>query len=80
MNTQTHHVAGRDLVHMSTEHQRGRRGRPPRPGRARLHALVPRPLIELLDSDAKADGMPMCDKLAEILAAHYSGQVMQRAS
>jgi hypothetical protein len=67
---------------MSTQtHQTGRRGRPPKPGRARLHAFVPAALVELLESDAAANGMPMSDRLAEILAAWYSGQeAMPKAS
>jgi len=61
--------------------QTGRRGRPPKPGRARLHAFVPAPLVKILEADAAANGMPMSDRLAEILAAWYSGQeAIQRAS
>jgi hypothetical protein len=50
----------------------GRRGRPPKPGRVRVNALVPAPLVALLADDAKANGIAKSDRLAEILAAWYS--------
>jgi hypothetical protein len=67
---------------MSTQpHQTRRRGRPPRPGRAQVHTSLPAPLYEILVSDAAANGIPMSDRLTEILAAWYSGrEAMQKAS
>jgi hypothetical protein len=58
-------------------------GRPPKPGgpRKHLHAEVPAPLLALLKQDAKAEKVPLCDRLAEILASHYSAQeAMPKAS
>lgn len=66
---------------MSHPQPAGRRGRPPKPGRHRVQAFVPAPLVKLLESDAAANGMPMSDRLAEILAAYYSGrEAMPKAS
>jgi hypothetical protein len=67
---------------MSTQtHQPGRRGRPPKPGRVRVNLYVPAALAELLESDAVATGVGKSDRLAEILAAWYSGQeAMPKAS
>jgi len=51
----------------------GRRGRPPKPGRVRVNAFVPAALAKFLADDAAANGMSGSDRLAEILAAWYSG-------
>jgi hypothetical protein len=66
-----------------TQQATRRRGRPPKTGRAEVHAWVPEPLAELLKRDAAANSVPYGDRLAEILAAFYSGQgrgVMREAS
>jgi hypothetical protein len=56
-----------------TAHSKG--GRPPKPGqRARIHAWVPQGLADLLRADADAEDIPLSDRLAEILATHYSRQ------
>jgi hypothetical protein len=67
---------------MSSQPQPPRRGRPPKPGRrVRLNTVVPAPLYSLLESDATENGMKMSERLAEILAAFYSGQeAMPKAS
>lgn len=61
----------------------GRRGRPPKPGRARVNAYLPEALVALLAADAAENGLPVSGRLAEILAAWYSGlsaqEVIQRA-
>ena len=44
-----------------------------------MNDYVPAPLAELLASDAKANGMSRSDRLAEILAAWYSGPPAQEA-
>jgi hypothetical protein len=62
--------------------QAGRKaGRPPKPGRSEVHVLVPAALVELLKQDASSQHISMGDRLAEILASHYSRQeAMPRAS
>jgi hypothetical protein len=63
-------------------HQAARKpGRPSKPGRKEVHAWVPDKLVELLRADADAQDVPLSDRLAEILASHYSKQgAMQKAS
>jgi hypothetical protein len=56
-----------------------RTGRPPKPGRTQVHCWVPEPLAELLKQDAAANALPASDRLAEILAAFYSGDVILAA-
>jgi hypothetical protein len=56
-------------------------GRPPKPGRKQVHVWVPDALVDLLKRDAAAQQVPLGDRLAEILASHYSRQeAMPKAS
>lgn len=50
-------------------------GRPRKVGaRVRLSTNVSAPMVELLKTDAAAQGLSAGDRLSEILAAYYSSQ------
>lgn len=50
-------------------------GRPKKAGtRVRLNTHVSAPMVELLKTDAAAQGLSAGDRLSEILAAYYSSQ------